>query len=64
MSNDETLLDVLGIGLLAFAFLAAGYGFKVGLPPLQVIEAVQPIIFLGVAAVAGVGAILAFLRNR
>jgi len=64
MMRDETILDALGVLLVLVAVAAFSAGYMNGVPIPQLLESVSPLAFGGVAAVAGAGAVLTFLKNR
>lgn len=64
MATDEEILDGFGIILFIIAVLSFLVGIGQGIPVPDLLSAIQPIFFLAVAAVAGVAAVLAFLRSR
>jgi len=64
MVSDERILDGIGIVLVIVAVSAFAGGFMNGVPVPQLMESVSPMALGGVAAIAGSGAVLAFLKNR
>ena len=64
MARDETILDGVGVVCVLIAVAAFSVGYVEGVPIPKLLEGVSPILLLGVAAIAGVGAVVAFFRNR
>lgn len=64
MTDKGGILRRVGVVLFAIAVASLVIGFVQGIPIPKLLDAIQPIVFLAVAAISGAGAVVAFLRGR
>lgn len=62
--DDEDLLDKAGTVCLVIAVVGALAAFTGNAPTIPMLEVSAKFAMLGIAAIAGVGAIVAFFKNR
>jgi hypothetical protein len=64
MVADETLLDGVGALAVGFALVLGLSALQQGSAPLAILRTTSPVILGGLAAIAGAGALVTFLKNR